>query len=104
MKKIQKQIKKGYQLAFDPYDTGIYDAMHLAGLIADDAKMTMAGLQRWVDKANGTALCGSTVARVAAGSQHCREIALTHGNFKRYPLLSDAAMATCLPSGLQARL
>jgi 3-methyladenine DNA glycosylase AlkD len=76
MKKIQKRIKKDYQLALDLYDTGIYDAMYLAGLIADDAKMTTKDLQRWVDKANGTTLCGSTVAWVAAGSQHGREIAL----------------------------
>ncbi len=75
MKKIQKRIKKDYQLALDLYDTGIYDAMYLAGLIADDAKMTKKDLQRWVDKANG-ALCGSTVACVAAGSQHGGEIAL----------------------------
>jgi 3-methyladenine DNA glycosylase AlkD len=31
MKKIQKRIKKDYQLALDLYDTGIYDAMYLAG-------------------------------------------------------------------------
>ena len=51
MKKIQKRIKKDYQLALDLYDTGIYDAMYLAGLIADDAKMTKKDLQHWVDKA-----------------------------------------------------
>src|SRR6266576_3911199 len=40
MKKIQKRVKMDYQLALDLYDTGIADAMYLAGLIADDAKMT----------------------------------------------------------------
>jgi hypothetical protein len=40
LKKIQKQIKKDYQLALDLYDTGVYDAMYLAGLIADDLKMS----------------------------------------------------------------
>ena len=40
MKKIQKRIKKDYQLALDLYDTGNYDAMYLAGLVADDARMT----------------------------------------------------------------
>ena len=40
LKKIQKRIKKDYRLALDLYDTGIHDAMYLAGLIADDAKMT----------------------------------------------------------------
>jgi hypothetical protein len=31
LKKIQKRVKKDYQLALDLYDTGIYDAMYLAG-------------------------------------------------------------------------
>lgn len=36
VKKIRKRIKKDYQLVRDLHDTGICDAMHLAGLIADD--------------------------------------------------------------------
>src|SRR5438093_3701010 len=56
LKKIQKRVKKDYQLALDLYDTGIYDAMYLAGLIADDPKMTRKDLQRWVKKANCPAL------------------------------------------------
>ena len=40
MKKIQQRVKKDYRLALDLFDTGIYDAMYLAGLIADDPKMT----------------------------------------------------------------
>jgi 3-methyladenine DNA glycosylase AlkD len=51
LKKIQKRIKKDYRLALELYDTGIYDAMYLAGLIADDAQMTKKDLQRWVEKA-----------------------------------------------------
>jgi 3-methyladenine DNA glycosylase AlkD len=70
MKKIQKRIKKDYQLALDLYDTGNYDAMYLAGLIADDARMTPKDLQRWAERAEGGALSGATVAWVAAGSSH----------------------------------
>lgn len=76
MKIIQKRIKKDYQLALDLYDTGNYDAMYLAGLIADDARMTKGDMRRWVGKANGGALCGATVPWVAAGSPHGRELAL----------------------------
>ena len=76
MKKIQKRIKKNYQLALDLYDTGIYDAMYLAGLIADDRKMTKKDLQHWIDQATCPALCGFTVAWVAAESLHGREVAL----------------------------
>ena len=70
MKKIQKRIKMDYQLALDLYDTGNYDAMYFAGLIADDARMTREDLQRWVEKAYAGALPGATVLWVAAGSPH----------------------------------
>src|SRR5664279_4778242 len=51
LKPIQKKIKKDYQLAKDLYATGNADAMYLAGLIADDQKMTKADLQTWVSQA-----------------------------------------------------
>jgi 3-methyladenine DNA glycosylase AlkD len=75
LKKIQKRIKKDYRLALDLYDTGIYDAMYLAGLIADDARMTKKDLQRWVDTATSDSLCNYTVAWVAAGSSYGWEMA-----------------------------
>src|SRR5262245_27788346 len=76
LKKIQKRIKKDYQLALDLYETGNYDAMYLAGLIADDARMTRKDLQRWVEKAYAGALSGATVAWVAAESPYGWEMAL----------------------------
>ncbi len=76
LKKFQKRIKKDYQLALDLYDTGNYDAMYLAGLIADDALMTKQDLQRWVEKAYAGSLPGATVPWVAAGSPHGHEMAL----------------------------
>jgi 3-methyladenine DNA glycosylase AlkD len=76
LKKFQKRIKKDYQLALDLYDTGNYDAMYLAGLIADDARMTRQDLQRWVEKAHCGSLPGATVPWVASGSPHGREMAL----------------------------
>lgn len=76
LKKIQKLVKQDYQLALDLYDTGIYDARYLAGLIADDLKMTKKDLRHWLETANCAALCDYTVAWVAAGSKHGRELAL----------------------------
>ena len=76
LKKIQKQVKKDYQLALDLYDSGIYDAQYLAGLIADEAKMTKKDLTKWLAKSNGRALCSSTVAWVTSESEHGRELAL----------------------------
>ena len=75
LKKIQKRIKMDYRLALDLYETGVYDAMYLAGLIADDAKMTKKDLQRWAEKACAP-LSGSTVAWVAAGSPYAVDMAL----------------------------
>jgi len=57
LKKIQKRVKRNYQLALDLHDTGTYDAMYLAALIADDMRMTKADLQRWADGAYCT--CGA---------------------------------------------
>ena len=92
LKKIQKRIKVDYQLALDLYDTGVYDAMYLAGLIADDDKMTKRDLNRWVEKACEP-LVGSTVAWVAAGSAHGKEIALEWIESKK-PLVAAAGWAT----------
>ena len=76
LKKIQKRIKEDYQLALDLFDTGVYDAMYLAGLIADDQRMTKKDLRHWAATAKSPAIGGYTVAWVAAGSTHAREIAL----------------------------
>jgi len=76
LKKFQKRIRMDYQLALELYDTGNYDAMYLAGLIADDARMTRGDLQLWAEKAYARVLSGATVPWVAAGSPHGREMAL----------------------------
>jgi 3-methyladenine DNA glycosylase AlkD len=76
LQKIQKRIKKDYQLALDLYDTANYDAMYLAGLIADDARMTKKDLQRWLTNATHEPLASFTVPWVAAGSPHGWELAL----------------------------
>jgi 3-methyladenine DNA glycosylase AlkD len=93
MKPIQKRIKRDYQLALDLYDTGNYDAMYLAGLIADDARMTKADLRRWVAKAYGGGLVGTTVPTVAAGSPHGHELALEWIESDK-PLVASAGWAT----------
>jgi len=76
MKKIQKRVKMDYQLALDLYDTGIADAMYLAGLIADDARMTRKDLQKWVKGANCVWVAEYTVPWVASAGPHGREMAL----------------------------
>jgi hypothetical protein len=93
LQKIRKRIKKDYQLALDLYDTGNYDAMYLAGLIADDARMTKKDLQRWIANPTHSPLASSTVPWVAAGSPHGWELALEWIDSKK-ALTAEAGWAT----------
>ena len=70
MKKIVKRVGKDHRLALDLFETGNYDAMYLAGLIADDARMTRRDLQRWLDRAYCPGISEFTVPWVAAESAH----------------------------------
>ena len=76
MKIIQKQIKKDHRLSLGLYATGNADAMYLAGLIADENKITKADLNRWVKSATSTTIIEYTVPWIAAESQFGYELAL----------------------------
>jgi 3-methyladenine DNA glycosylase AlkD len=75
LKKIQKRVGTDYRLALDLYDTGVYDAMYLAGLVADDMRMTKKDLRHWMANAHCAAIGEYTVPWVAAGSRHGAELA-----------------------------
>jgi 3-methyladenine DNA glycosylase AlkD len=75
MQPIRKRVKKDYRLALELFDTGIYDAQYLAGLIADETRMTKKDLKHWLAKANCLAISGTAVAWVAAESSHGLELA-----------------------------
>ncbi|OLS40061.1 DNA alkylation repair protein [Bacillus sp. MRMR6] len=51
MKPIAKKVKLNQTLADELYATGNYDAMYLAGIIADPMAMTEADFERWMDGA-----------------------------------------------------
>lgn len=51
LKKILKKTKKNHELSLELYATGNSDAMYLAGLMADETKITEAQLDDWIDKA-----------------------------------------------------
>jgi 3-methyladenine DNA glycosylase AlkD len=76
LKKIQKQVKKDYELSLKLFESGISDAMYLAGLIADEAKMTKNDLQNWAKLAYWHLLSEYSVAWVAAESQFGYELGL----------------------------
>ena len=63
LKKVRKRVSKDYQLALDLFDTRNYDAMYLAGMISDDARMTKKDLQRWLDTSTHAPIASYVVAR-----------------------------------------
>jgi 3-methyladenine DNA glycosylase AlkD len=76
LKVIQKKVKKDYQLSKDLYATGNADAMYLAGLIADEDKMTKKDLSEWVKQALSTNISEYTVPWIAAESKFGYELAV----------------------------
>jgi 3-methyladenine DNA glycosylase AlkD len=76
LKKIRKSVKDGHAIALKLYDTGIYDAMYLAGLMVEPEKMSEKEMQHWAEKANAPVLREFTVAWVAAESGHGMKLAL----------------------------
>lgn len=51
LKKILKKTKKNHELSLELYKTGNSDAMYLAGLMADETKITENDLDQWVENA-----------------------------------------------------
>jgi 3-methyladenine DNA glycosylase AlkD len=82
MKVIQKRVKKDYQLAKDLFATNNTDAMYLAGLIADENKMTRDDLTVWVKNSESPNISNYTVPWIAAESLYGNELALEWINAK----------------------
>lgn len=75
MKGLLKKIKGRQELALELYATGNLDAMYLAGLVADGAKMSKAQLATWVKSARWEMISEYTVPWVAAESPHGAAVA-----------------------------
>ena len=77
LKKFQKRAGgTNHDLALELWDSGVYDAMYLAALMADDARMGKQDLQRWLAGASSPSLAEYSVPWVAAGSPHGWDVAL----------------------------
>lgn len=99
LQKIRKRIGMDYTLSLELYATGISDAMYLAGLIADDAKMTKKNLQTWADGADWSMHSEYTVPWVASGSKHGRTLALKWIDSKKETLAASGwATLSCIAS------
>jgi 3-methyladenine DNA glycosylase AlkD len=77
LKVIAKSIKGQQALACGLYETGIMDAMYLAGMVADGSKVTREQLHAWVESAGGLQMISEyTVAWLAVEHPHGRELAV----------------------------
>lgn len=75
MKKMLKGVKGNNRLAMELFNTGNYDAMYFAGLIADGAKMSPDELRAWAGVAYGSGISEYTVPWVASENQLGYELA-----------------------------
>jgi 3-methyladenine DNA glycosylase AlkD len=76
LKKILKKTKKNHELSLELYATGNSDAMYLAGLMADEKKITKEQLEDWVGKAYWSYLSEYAVPWVAAETDFGFELGL----------------------------
>ncbi len=90
LKKIVKIVKKDYKLSLELYATGNSDAMYLAGLIADEKKMTKDDLNNWVKGAYWYYISEFTVPWVAAESAYGIELANEWLNSKEETIVAAA--------------
>ncbi len=76
LKVIQKKVKRDNDLAMHLFATGNYDARYLAGLIADESKMSKKDIQQWAEGSNCSSISQYTVAWVAAESSYGWELGM----------------------------
>lgn len=76
LKKVLKKTKKNHELSLELYATGNYDAMYLAGLMADEKQITTEQLELWVGQAYFSYLSEYTVPWVAAETKYGFELGL----------------------------
>ena len=76
LKKILKKTKKNHELSLELYATGNSDAMYLAGLMADETKITKEQLNAWADQAYWYYISEYAVPWVAAETSFGFELGL----------------------------
>ena len=77
LKIVLKTIKGQQALAMELYETGVMEAMYLAGMVADGAKMSEKQLMAWAEGAAGMQMIGEyTVPWVTVDHPKGRELAL----------------------------
>lgn len=93
LKKILKKTGPDHALALKLWNTGNYDVMYLAGLMADAEMVTAKELDHWADTASSPGIAEYAVARLAAESPHGAGRARKWIESKR-EMVADAGWAT----------
>ncbi len=101
LKKILKKTKKNHQLALDLYKTGNSDAMYLAGLMADETKVTKEELEEWVEQAYWYYLSEFVVPWVAAESKYGFELGMKWIESRKETIASAGWATLAQITGLQ---
>lgn len=76
LKVIAKSIKGEQDLAYGLFESGNYDAMYLAGIVADGTQMTKSQLDAWAKAAEWQMIAEYTVPWLASESPHGRSLAM----------------------------
>ena len=98
LKVIAKTIKGQQAIACGLYQTGIMDAMYLAGLVADGSKLTPKDLNEWAEAAAGLPMISEyTVPWVTVENSHARDLAVKWIKSKKEHIASSG---WCTYSGL----
>jgi 3-methyladenine DNA glycosylase AlkD len=100
LKIIAKTIRGQQELACELYESGIMDAMYLAGMVADGRALTRKQLDAWAEGAAGMKMISEyTVSWVAVENAEARELALKWMKSKKEHV---AASGWCTYAGLLA--
>jgi 3-methyladenine DNA glycosylase AlkD len=77
LKVIAKKIKGQQSLACELYESGNFDAMYLAGLVADGAQLSTKQLSDWAERAEGMRMISEyTIPWVATDHPQARDLAI----------------------------
>ncbi len=104
-KSLLKSLKRSdagalQDLALDLYDTGVMDAMYLAGMLADGSKMSRKQLQHWAEDSHAMPMIAEyTVPWVTVESTDARHLAVQWIASKRPHVASSG---WCTYSGIVA--
>lgn len=83
LRKLAKEAGRDHALALGLWATGIHDARHIAGMVADPARTTKREMERWVRDLNSWDICDGTCFDLWRHTPHAYEKAHAWAGRKR---------------------